>query len=330
MPMLRKDPIAGRWVIIATERAKRPREYQIDTESLQSGFCPFCAGNEDSTPDPVAIYPPQPGDDWQVRVIPNKFPALSTTGEVTPQADGLYEGLQGVGAHEVIIEAPDHVADLAELPVERIATVLRAWKERIEAQREDERIECAVVFRNHGAAAGASLEHAHSQLIALPIIPKRLSEELVGSKHYQLSHEACVFCDIIAQELDSGSRVVCADDNVVALTPFASRFPFELWILPREHEPWYENSDDALLESVAVVLKRVLQKLNRALDSPPFNLMLHSAPFPNGEDVSHYHWHFELIPKLTKVAGFEWGTGFYINPTSPESAAEHLREIEID
>ncbi|QDG49728.1 galactose-1-phosphate uridylyltransferase [Persicimonas caeni] len=330
MPMLRKDPIAGRWVIIATERAKRPREYQVDTESLPSGFCPFCAGNEDSTPDPVAIYPKGADQDWSVRVIPNKFPALQTTGELTPHTEGVYEGLAGVGAHEVIIEAAEHVSDLAALPVDQIATVLRAWKDRINDLRNDERLECAVVFKNHGAAAGASLEHTHSQLIALPIIPKRLSEELVGSKRYYLAHDRCVYCDIVAQELDEGTRVVCSDDKVVALTPFASRFPFELWILPREHDPWYENSDDELFASVAAVLKRVLQKLNRALDSPPFNLMLHSAPFPDGDDVSHYHWHLELIPKLTKVAGFEWGTGFYINPTSPESAAEHLREIEID
>ncbi len=330
MPMLRKDPIAGRWVIIATERAKRPREYQVDTQHVRNGFCPFCAGNEDSTPEPVAVYPSQAGPEWSVRVVPNKFPALSTTGEVTPHSEGLYEGLQGIGAHEVIIEASEHVVGLAELPTEQIATVLRAWKERIDALRQDDRLECAVVFKNHGAAAGASLEHTHSQLIALPIIPKRLSEELVGSKRYHLAHEACVYCDIIAQELDQQTRVVCSNDKVIALTPFASRFPFELWILPREHEPWYENAEDELFSSFASVLKRVLQKLNRALDCPPYNLMLHSAPFPNGEDVSHYHWHFELIPKLTKVAGFEWGTGFYINPTSPESAAEHLREIDLD
>lgn len=331
MPMLRKDPIAGRWVIIATERAKRPHDYQVDAEHLKSGFCPFCAGNEDSTPASVATFPDDPdAHDWSVRVVPNKFPALSSSGEVTSHRDGLFEGLAGVGAHEVIIEAPEHVVDLADLPSEHIATVLRAWKARIVSMRQDERLECAVVFKNHGAAAGASLEHAHSQLIALPIIPKRLSEELVGAKRYHLTHQHCVYCDIIAQEIEHEARVVCANEHAVALTPFASRFPFELWILPREHEPWYENAEDELFSSLASVLKQVLQKLNRALDSPPFNLMLHSAPFPNGEDVSHYHWHLELIPKLTKVAGFEWGTGFYINPTSPESAAEHLREIELD
>jgi UDPglucose--hexose-1-phosphate uridylyltransferase len=328
--MLRKDPIAGRWVIIATERAKRPNDYQVDAENLKRGFCPFCAGNEDSTPASLASFPPgADADEWSVRVVPNKFPALSSSGDVASHRDGLFEGLSGVGAHEVIIEAAEHVVDLADLPAEHIATVLRAWRDRIVALRQDERLECAVLFKNHGAAAGASLEHAHSQLIALPVVPKRLSEELVGSKRYHLANQRCVYCDIIDQEFENDTRVVCANNHAVALTPFASRFPFELWILPREHEPWYENTDDQIFESVASVLKQVLQKLNRALDSPPFNLMLHSAPFPGADDLSHYHWHLELIPKLTKVAGFEWGTGFYINPTSPESAAEHLRDIDI-
>jgi UDPglucose--hexose-1-phosphate uridylyltransferase len=332
--MLRKDPVAGRWVIIASERAKRPHDYQVDAENLKGGFCPFCAGNEDSTPKSVAQYTSDghsddSDTDWSVRVVPNKFPALSSTGTPSSHRDGVFESLEGVGAHEVIIEAPEHVVDLAELPTAHIATVLRAWKDRIVSLRQDERLECAVVFKNHGAAAGASLEHAHSQLIALPIIPKRLSEELVGSQRYHLANDSCVYCDIIAQEFDQDVRVVAANEHVVALTPFASRFPFELWILPREHEPWYENAEDELFKSVASVLKQVLQKLNRALDSPPFNLMLHSAPFPGSEDLSHYHWHLELIPKLTKVAGFEWGTGFYINPTPPESAAEHLRDIDI-
>ncbi len=331
MPMLRKDPIAGRWVIIATERAKRPLEYQVEQPELAGGFCPFCAGNEASTPEPILALsaPGAPDDqDWSVRVVPNKFPALSSEGDAAGSSEGVYEGLSGVGAHEVIIECPEHVVDLAELPSEHIAVVLQAWRERIDALRDDDRLECAVVFKNHGAAAGASLEHSHSQLIALPVIPKRLSEELVGSQRYFLEHQRCVHCDIIAQELEHGGRVIAANDKAVALAPYASRFPFEVSILPREHEPWYENSDDELFDSVAALLREVIQKLNRALDGPPFNLMLHSAPFPDGDDVSHYHWHLELIPKLTKVAGFEWGTGFYINPTSPESAAKHLREIQ--
>jgi UDPglucose--hexose-1-phosphate uridylyltransferase len=333
MPMLRKDPITGRWVIIATERAKRPRSHGGTSADMPGAFCPFCAGHEASTPAPVATYDAvdaQSDHDWSVRVVPNKFPALSSEGDLAAADEGPYEGLTGVGTHDVIIECPEHIVDMGQLSVPHIAAVLRAWKERIEALRGDGRLECAVVFKNHGAAAGASLEHAHSQLIGLPVVPKRLAEELVGSQRYFDDHGECVFCDVLAYELDGGERVVCANDEAVAVAPFASRFPFELWILPRRHQAWYEDAHDEVFESVASLLKQVLGKLDRALEQPPFNLMLHSAPFPNGEDVSHFHWHFELIPKLTKVAGFEWGTGFYINPTSPESAAEHLRDIQLD
>lgn len=332
MPMLRKDPIAGRWVIIAAERAKRPRDYTVEQDSLHAGFCPFCAGQEASTPDPVAVYPADESSphDWSVRVIPNKFPALSPDPQLVSERQGIYESMAGVGAHEVIIECPEHVVAFDELGADQMATVLQAWQDRIDDLRNDERLACAVVFKNHGAAAGASLEHAHSQLIALPIVPKRLDEELAGTRQYHAEHDRCVWCDIIDQETTDGSRIVCQNDVAVAMTPFASRFPFELCILPRDHGPWYEEASGQILAGVAALLEETLAKLNRALDNPPFNLMLHSAPFPNGEDTSHYHWHFELIPKLTKVAGFEWGTGFYINPTSPEAAAEHLREIALD
>ncbi len=329
MPMLRKDPISGRWVIIATERAKRPREYARQAQDLSGEFCPFCRGNEHSTPEPLAVYPADDSD-WNVRVVPNKFPALETQGEPDPQKLGPHEILRGVGSHEVIIESAEHITDISELSTEQIATVLRAWKERIETLRSDDRLECAVVFKNRGAPAGASLEHSHSQLIALPVVPKRLSEELEGAKRYRQEHENCVFCDLIDHETTAGERIVCQNDDFVAFAPFASRFPFELCILPRKHGAWYEEESDERLAGLAALLKSAIKKLNRALDHPPFNLMLHSAPFPGGQDWSHYHWHFELIPKLTKVAGFEWGTGFYINPTPPEVAAQHLRDIKLD
>lgn len=329
MPMLRKDPICGRWVIIATERSKRPRDYQRHEHGLDSDLCPFCAGNENSTPDPIAVYPEE-SKDWNVRVVPNKFPALEPDGVLDGKTDRLHQTMAGVGAHEVIIEADDHVTDLSEKPAEHIATVLRAWKERIVSLRDDDRLRCAVLFKNRGAPAGASLEHAHSQLIALPVVPKRLSEELQGAEAFREEHGDCVFCDLLDDEIANDERVVCENEDFVAFTPFASRFPFELWMLPRNHRARFEDEADERLLGLAELLRNVIKKLNRALDHPPFNLMLHSAPFPRGDDWSHFHWHFELIPKLTKVAGFEWGTGFYINPTPPEVAARHLRDIQLD
>lgn len=328
MPTLRKDPIGGRWVIIATERGKRPRDYGETVSNPQSEYCPFCAGNEEATPPSIMEYAKSSDQPWSVRVIPNKYPALKVEGELDRRGDGIYDHMEGVGAHEVIIESDEHVVDFADLDVDQIERVLRAWSDRIRDLSNDKRLKCAIVFKNHGAQAGASLEHAHSQLIALPIVPKRLSEELDGAKRYQEFRDRCVFSDIIDQELEGGERLVYENEDIVVFAPYASRFPFELWFLPRSDEAWYEEAPPRHYHSLASALRVVCRKLNRALDNPPYNLMLHSAPYTD-DDMSHFRWHIELIPKLTKVAGFEWGTGFYINPTPPEDAAKHLRDIEI-
>ena len=326
MPTLRKDPISGRWVIIATERCKRPSDYRTTVRAPSDEFCPFCAGNESATPPAIVEYADDGG--WSVRVIPNKYPALRVEGDIRRQGVGVFDEMSGVGAHEVIIETPEHVVDFVDLPVAQLERVLRAWRDRIRDLRNDSRLKCALVFKNHGAPAGASLEHAHSQLIALPIVPKRLSEELEGARRYFAFRERCVFLDLLEQERQTQERLVYENEDIAVIAPFASRFPFELWFLPRRHEPWYENAQPRTYFSLADAISVVCKKLNRALDHPPYNLMLHSAPYTN-EDMSHYQWHLELIPTLTKVAGFEWGTGFYINPTPPEDAARHLRDIEV-
>lgn len=325
MPTFRKDPIVQTWVIIATDRAKRPRDYSIAHTPRTDSFCPFCAGNESATPPAILEAPGKNG--WAVRVIPNKFPALRVEGRLEKHGSGIYDEMNGIGAHEVIIESPEHVINMSDLEISQIAIVLRTWQERMRDLRNDARLKCAVVFKNQGAQAGASLEHAHSQLVALPVIPKRLAESLDGAKRYFDFRDRCVFCDILDQEISDGSRIVYQNDDVVAFCPFAARFPFELWILPRRHEPWYENVAHSEVYRVAEALKICIDKLNRALDLPPFNLLLRSAPFSTAENP-HYHWHIEITPTLTRVAGFEWGTGFYINPTPPEDAARHLRDID--
>ena len=332
MPQLRKDPVLGRWVIIATERGKRPTDFAHDRERRRGGFCPFCAGNEDKTPPEVFAYrekgtkPDSPG--WSIRVVPNKFPALAIEGELKRAGEGMYDKMNGVGAHEVVIETPDHDAELAEQSVDGIAEILRAVQDRMVDLQGDTRFRYIQFFRNRGSAAGASLEHPHSQLIALPIIPKRLVEELAGSKKYYGYKERCVFCDIVAQESWTRSRIVAENDGFMSVVPFAARFPFETWILPRKHDPSFEdiNDDDRL--AFAAVLKETLMRMNAALDDPPYNLILHTSPVGE-KDLKYYHWHFEIMPKLTKVAGFEWGSGFYINPTPPEDAAKYLREVEL-
>lgn len=361
MPILRKNPITDQWVIIAPERSQRPREVVAEHRAIGTSECPFCAGHEADTPPPIRTYRvPSPSDTddvttdatcsenmrpestWDVRVVPNKYPALRLDAALAagppssgPSAgegngtrgDGLYEMMEGVGTHEVVVEAAEHVVSLAERTTEQIATVLQAWRDRLVELGQNRRLACAMVFKNHGALAGATLEHVHSQIMGLPVVPLRLREELDGAKRYFTARERCVWCDILERELQTGERLVYANDDAVALAPYASRFPFETWILPRRHEPCYEASDPHLLAGVADVLRTVLRKLDVALTPPAYNLVLHTAPFEAG-DHPHFHWHIEIIPRSTTIAGFEWGSGFYINPTPSETAARYLREID--
>ncbi len=332
MPELRKDPIIGRWVIIATERSKRPTDLRVPHDELKGGFCPFCMGNEDKTPPEVMAYrrnggpPDSPG--WHLRVVPNKFPALQIEGELDRRGEGMFDKMNGIGAHEVIIETPDHSKTIATLSEKEVQEVLWAYRDRLLDLKKDKRFRYVLIFKNHGSAAGASLEHTHSQVIALPIVPKRVTEEIEGAKRYYSYKERCVFCDIIRQESESGIRVIQENRRFISLSPFTPRFPFETWILPKCHDSCFEDLLKEEVEQLAQILKDTLRRMEVVLDNPPYNYLLHTSPLHENEN-GFYHWHFEIIPKLTKVAGFEWGTGFYINPTPPEEAAKFLREAQI-
>ena len=334
MPELRKDPVTGRWVIISTDRAKRPSDFSREHANIKGGeFCPFCPGNESKTPPEILSYRHSEnrhrGCAWNLRVIPNKFPALGIEGDLDRQADGMFDKMNGIGAHEVVIETPEHMETLATMPAKRLEDLLWAFRDRILDLKKDRRFKYILVFKNHGEAAGASLEHPHSQLIALPILPKQVVEELEGAKRYFANKERCIFCDVIHQELEAGVRVAAENQDFVTLAPYAPRFPFETWILPKRHESAFENATSSVYENLARMLGSVLRKAVRVLDDPAYNLVVHSSPLQ--EDThDYYHWHVELIPKLTKTAGFEWGTGFYINPTPPEEAARFLREAEVE
>jgi UDPglucose--hexose-1-phosphate uridylyltransferase len=215
---------------------------------------------------------------------------------------------------------------LATLPEQAVQRVLWAWRDRVADLKQDRRFRYILIFKNHGSAAGASLEHTHSQLIALPIVPREVREEINGARLHFQHKERCVFCDIIRQELRDQQRVISETSDFVAIAPYAPRFPFETWLLPKRHGAFYENASRHEFESLARMLKDTLQRMDRALLSPPYNLIVHSSPFQEQTD-DFYHWHVEIMPKLTKVAGFEWGTGFYINPTGPEEAADVLRNV---
>jgi UDPglucose--hexose-1-phosphate uridylyltransferase len=332
MPELRKDPIIGRWVIISTERGKRPTDFASVPPAKRSNFCPFCYGNETKTPPEVyAIRKPGTQKDapgWSVRVVPNKFPALQIEGDLNRQGEGIYDKMNGIGAHEVIIETPDHDKTISDLDEDYIADVLWTYRERILDLKKDRRFKYIVVFKNHGEAAGASLEHTHTQLVAMPIIPKRVIEEIEGARKYYDFKERCIFCDIVAQEISDDVRVVSANESFLAIEPFAARFPFETWILPKSHESAFEETERNEIIHLARLLKGMLSRINAALNNPPYNFILHTLPL-QGDNRNWYHWHLEIMPKLTKVAGFEWGSGFYINPTAPEEAARYLREIKL-
>jgi len=260
--------------------------------------------------------------------VANKFPALGIEGSLNRAGEGLYDKMNGIGAHEVIIETPKHELTLATLPVRQVEDVLWAYRDRILDLKKDRRFKYILIFKNHGDAAGASLEHTHSQLIALPVVPKRVSEEVDGAREHYNFKERCIFCDIIRQETESQTRLISENDGFLAITPFASRFPFEMWIIPKMHQSAFEESQKREFELLAPLLKDMLGRLDRVLDFPAYNYIVHTSPI--GEPAQdYYHWHMEIMPKLTKVAGFEWGTGFYINPTPPEEAAKFLREASV-
>ena len=331
LPELRRDPVAGCWVIEASERARRPDDFgPVAAAAPRSEPCPFCEGSERLTPHEILAVRPNGGANgpgWRSRVVPNKFPALMVEGDLAKRGDGLYDIMNGVGAHEVIIETPRHELSLTGLSEDEVRDVLWLYKARLLDLRNDRRLQYGLVFKNVGERAGASMEHTHSQLIVTPIVPLRVQSEIDNCQQYFGYRGRCLLCDMVAQELSSGVRVVLDTPNFIAFEPFASRFPFETHVLPKRHLSHFEATDDGLLLELARCLRSSLLKIEKALDRPPYNYLIHTSPL-NSKPLEHYHWHFEIIPRITRVAGFEWGTGFYINTVPPESAARYLREMQ--
>ena len=332
MSELRKDPVTGRWVIISTERRKRLSDFLLESvqPSAGNGSCPFCAGHEQMTPKELLAFGRNGGapntTGWSLRVVPNQFPVLRVEGTLDREGEGLFDKMNGIGAHEVIIESPRHEATLASLDEAAVEQVLQACRERVQDLKRDRRFRYMIIFKNHGAAAGASLEHSHTQLIALPIVPREVRDEVDGARSHYMTKERCVFCDILRQETGDRRRLIAENADMVAVSPYAPRFPFETWILPRRHQAQFEDAPRHEYASLARLLGDILRRMNRALQTPPYNLLIHSAPVAEAA-ADYYHWHVEIIPKLTKVAGFEWATGFYLNPTAPEEAAQVLRDV---
>ncbi|MBI3332503.1 MAG: galactose-1-phosphate uridylyltransferase [Candidatus Omnitrophica bacterium] len=332
MAELRRDPVTGRWIIVSSDSPLRSADLEAEERRPSGGSCPFCPGKEGMTPPEITARRAQQGppnsSGWTMRVVPNKFPALKIEGNLNRVGVGIYDMMNGIGAHEVIIETPDHQKALPDFQVEEMFHLMELFKERSLDLRKDKRFRYLLIFKNYGESAGASLSHPHSQLIALPIVPKRVAEELKRSEAYFDQKERCIFCDLIHQELGDGERIVMESTHTVAVAPFASRFPFELWILPKTHQSDFAEAGPDLLRDVGELLRNVLGRMKRSLKDPSYNFLIHTSPL---EAVQHpgYHWHLEIMPRLTRVAGFEWGSGFYINPTPPEVAAACLRGEQV-
>ncbi|MFH1440426.1 MAG: galactose-1-phosphate uridylyltransferase [Candidatus Omnitrophota bacterium] len=341
MPELRKDPIIGRWVIIATDRAKRPDQFAetLKNKPSEEEICPFCEGNESKTPPEVyalrSKHRPANAPGWEIRAIPSISPFLRIEGDLDRRGKGMYDLMNGIGAHEIIIETNNHLANIADLEENQITKVINCYIDRILDLERDKRFKYVLVFKNYGwPAGGGKINHSRSQLIATPVNPKRVKEELVGARHYYNYHERCVFCDLIKQEIESKDRVIMETDNFIAIVPFAARFPFETWIFPKKHSCDFVSLNMEERLNLAQILKKILLKLKIGLSDPPYNYIIHTAPFRRKKAGywksidDDFHWHIEIIPQLTRIAGFEWGTGFYICPLTPEDAAKFLSEVK--
>ncbi len=336
MPELRRDPISGQWVAIAIERAHRPESFirPLTHAETPGTPCPFCPGNTKDEIELLAYHPPGiPPDDtnWTLRVLANKYPAFtldSQTGRLSAQR-GLHEATNGIGAHEVIIYTRAHDRDLALATPQEAADLVRACRDRMRAYARHPRIQYVAIICNHGREAGASLRHPHCQLLAIPVLPSKLVEELREAGYYHDTHAQCIFCALLRQELEEMTRIIWQNDAFVALCPWASRTPFEIWILPRRHGARFDGILHDEIPQLGDILRQVLARLYFGLNNPPFNFFIHTAP--NQRDVSrYYHWHLEIHPKLSQPAGFELCTGVTINTAAPEHAAAFLRSVRPD
>jgi UDPglucose--hexose-1-phosphate uridylyltransferase len=344
MNQLRRNPITGIWTIMLQDVKDlanlKPHGYRRLRRNRPGESCEFCAGHESETPPEIyAIRPdPSPNNEpgWRVRVVPERFPVLQIHGDINNRGQGIYDMLDGIGAHELVIETPEHGKMLAELSDSEISDVLVAYRERLRDLKRDIRFRYVMVYKNVGEGrSGPTLRHGYSHVIATPITPSRARQELFNSQQYFLLKERCIFCDMIRQELEDTQRLVAENENFLAFSPFAARSPFEIWIMPKRHETFFEWNNE--LPALAKLLRLVLLKIRQALGDPNYALFVHTGPnMLAGRQRGYwktverdFHWHIELTPRLRGYPGFDAGTGFQINWVLPERAAELLRQCTV-
>ncbi|MCE5194645.1 MAG: galactose-1-phosphate uridylyltransferase [Nitrospiraceae bacterium] len=337
MHELRKDPLLNRWVVVLSD-SKAPEEYIADQDKEQAeaeSSCIYCSGREKETsPEITAIRKEgsQPNSsDWWVRVVPKSNPILQVEGDMGRKGIGMYDKMSSIGANEVIIEAPEHNIKPEDMGLAQMIRIASIYKARISDLQRDMRLRYIMIYKNSGHEAGAVNSHSHSQIISTPVLPKYVKEELIGAKNYFAYKERCIFCDIMREEINYGKRLIFETKNFTAFCPYAQRFPFEFWIMPKRHSCAFEDMNKDELDDFSLMLMTAIKKLRKVLKNPPYNYIIHTAPnrVPRqnhwhtlGED---YHWHLEVIPRLVHISGFEWGSDFHIITTSPEDAASYLR-----
>jgi len=331
---LRKDPLLGRWVAVLRQ-SRQPSEYPLPlTEAVESS-CVLCHGREAEAPAEITSTkgPAGSGRTWLTRVIPSFAPIFQVEGDLGRRGDGMYDKMNSIGAHEIIIESPDHTVTPEDMGLDQMTRVIMTYRDRIADLERDARLRYTLIYKNSGNDAGAVFSHSISHLASTPVIPKRVKEELDGAKEYYAYKERCIFCDILREELRVGSRVIIETRHFMAFCPYASKFPFEMWVLPKRHSCAFQDIRQDEMEDMALIVSTVLKKLRTLFKGVSFNYFIHSAPnrVPRkdhwhtlGDD---FHWHLEIMPRFLKTSGFEWGSGFYILPTSPEDASKYLREV---
>ncbi|MBI5167659.1 MAG: galactose-1-phosphate uridylyltransferase [candidate division NC10 bacterium] len=328
MGELRKDPVVDRWVIIDPQRVERGALFQMEEPAGRvEKPCPFCQGSEGETPSEIFVLGEpgrKPNDKgWWVRVIPDKNPILRIEGGLERRAEGMFDLMNAVGAHEIVIETPDHYGDWSSLEDVQMRRILETYRARSLDLRNDRRFRQVMVVKNHGRAVSL-FEHPHSHIVAFPVVPKGIEEEIQGVISYYRRKERCVFCDILKEELRMGRRSIFESRGFLAFAPFASRFPFETWILPKRHSPDFGEIKGEEIADLARTLKATMGMAFQTLANLSCSLIMHTGPL-HEYSRPEYHWHMEIVPRLSKVAGFEWGTGFFVNPIPPEEAAARLK-----
>jgi len=328
MAELRREPVTRMWVVVTNDHPKGPSDYlpfkpPYQPQEETKGGCPFCPGNEGTTPKETFSLSRE-GGGWSVRVIPNKFPFFHIEGEFDRRPEGMYDVMDAIGAHEIVVEAPEHKQSYAFMETPQIEKILFAYRERLMDLEKDRRFQQFLILKNY---PGVFNHHPHSHILAMPVIPRRIDEEVWGTLDYYQRKERCIFCDIIKEEILMKKRVVLETVHFLVFSPFASRYPFETWIVPKKHSPDFHHIDEEEMEDLSVAIQSLSIRFYKLLSDPPYSFTFHTSPVQGRFHRSEYHWHIETRLRIGLREGFEWGTGFFVNPTPPEDAAAYLRKV---